>query len=179
MKALYKYPQGDFPYAKLVDENRSRNRRDFEYELLDTGAFEENRYFDVFVEYAKSSAEDLLIKITAVNRGPSEADLSILPTIWFRNTWSWGRDDYRPSLRAVQQLAVPKEFGIAGSAVIEVDHRAYGKRWLLCEGEPELLFTENYFALTPNRSRAQGCSHVRTTSRHRRCTQNRAARSEF
>src|ERR671922_1067443 len=143
MKALYKYPQGEFPYAKLVDENRSRNRRDLEYELLDTGAFDENRYFDVFVEYAKSSTEDILIKITAVNHGSIEADLSILPTIWFRNTWSWGRDDYRPSLRAVQQLAIPKEYGIPGSAVIEADHRAYGKRWLLCEGEPELLFTEN------------------------------------
>ncbi len=143
MKALYKYPQGEFPYARLVEENRSRNRKDFEYELLDTGAFDKNRYFDIFVEYAKSSAEDILIKITAINRGPNEADLSVLPTIWFRNTWSWGRDDYRPSLRAVQQLAIPNEHGISGSAVIEVDHRVYGKRWLLCEGEPELLFAEN------------------------------------
>ena len=143
MKALYKYPQGEFPYAKLVQENRGRNRRDFEYELLDTGAFDENGYFDILVEYAKSSAEDILIKITAINRGPNEADLYILPTIWFRNTWSWGRDDYRPSLRAAQQLAIAKEYGVPGSAVIEVDHRAYGKRWLLCEGEPELLFTEN------------------------------------
>lgn len=143
MKALYKYSQREFPYGKLVEENRSRSREAFEYELLDTGIFDENRYFDIFVEYAKSSAEDILIKITAVNRGQNEADLSILPTIWFRNTWSWGRDDYRPSLRAAQQLAIPKEYSIPGSAVIEVDHRAYGKRWLLCEGEPELLFTEN------------------------------------
>src|SRR6267142_280142 len=143
MKALYKYPQLEFPYAKLVEENRRRNRADFEYELLDTGAFAENRYFDVFIEYAKASAEDILIKVTATNRGPAEADLSLLPTIWFRNTWSWGRDDYRPALRAIPQLGIPKEYGIPGSAVIEVEHKACGKRWLLCEGEPELLFTEN------------------------------------
>src|SRR4029077_7805380 len=143
MKALYKYPQVEFPYAKLVEENRRRNRSDFEYELLDTGAFDENRYFDIFTEYAKGSAEDILIKITATNRGPAEADLSILPTIWFRNTWSWGRDDYRPRLRAVQELSIPKEYGIPGSGVIEVEHKTYGKRWFLCEGEPELLFTEN------------------------------------
>src|SRR5262252_5382798 len=143
MKALYKYPQQEFPYGQLVEENRRRGRNDFEFELLDTGVFNENRYFDIFTEYAKAGAEDILIKITAINRGPVEADLSLLPTIWFRNTWSWGRDAYRPSLRAAQQLSIPKEFGIPGSAVIEVDHRKYGKRWLLCEGEPELLFTEN------------------------------------
>lgn len=143
MKALYKYPQGEFPYTRLVEENRRRGRRDFEYELLDTGVFDENRYFDIFTEYAKGSAEDILIKITATNRGPAEADLSILPTIWFRNTWSWGRDDYRPRLRAVPELSIPKDYGIPGSGVIEVEHKTYGKRWLLCEGEPELLFTEN------------------------------------
>ena len=143
MKALYKYPQQEFPYHQLVEESRRRGRNDFEFELLDTGVFNDNRYFDVFTEYAKANPEDILIKITAINRGPAEADLALLPTIWFRNTWSWGRDDYRPSLRAVQQLSIPKEFGIPGSAVIEVDHRQYGKRWLLCEGEPELLFTEN------------------------------------
>jgi hypothetical protein len=143
MKALYKYPQREFPYRKLVEENRRRNRSDFEYELLDTGAFDENRYFDVFTEYAKNSAEDILIKITVINRGPAEADVSILPTIWFRNTWSWGRDDYHPYLRAIPELNIPKEYGIPGSGVIEVEHKTYGKRWLLCEGEPELLFTEN------------------------------------
>jgi len=143
MKALYKYPQREFPYGKLVEENRRRNRTDFEYELLDTGAFAEDRYFDVFTEYAKASAEDILIKITAINRGPGEADLSLLPTIWFRNTWSWGLDAYRPALRAIQQLNIPKEYGLPGSRVIEVEHQAHGKRWLLCEGEPELLFTEN------------------------------------
>ena len=143
MKALYKYPQQEFPYRALVEENRRRTRHDFEYELLDTGAFNENRYFDVFAEYAKASAEDILIKITAVNRGPVEATLSLLPTIWFRNTWSWGNNSYRPSLSALGNLAIPKEYGIPGAAVIEINHRAYGKRWLLCEGEPELLFTEN------------------------------------
>ncbi len=143
MKALYKYPQREFPYRKLVEENRRRNRSDFEYELLDTGAFDGNRYFDVLTEYAKASSEDILIRISATNRGPAEADLSILPTIWFRNTWSWGHDDYRPCLRAIPELNIPKEYGIPGSGVIEVEHKTYGKRWLLCEGEPELLFTEN------------------------------------
>ncbi len=143
MKALYKYPQREFPYRKLVEENRRRNRNDFEYELLDTGAFDGNSYFDVLTEYAKASSEDILIRISATNRGPAEADLSILPSIWFRNTWSWGRDDYRPCLRAIPELNIPKEYGIPGSGVIEVEHKTYGKRWLLCEGEPELLFTEN------------------------------------
>jgi hypothetical protein len=143
MKALYKYPQVEFPYGKLVEENRHRSRNDFEYELLDTGVFNEDRYFDIFTEYAKASAEDILIKITAINRGPAEADLSLLPTVWFRNTWSWGRDDYRPHLRAIPELSIPKEYGIPGSGVIEVEHKSYGKRWLLCEGEPELLFVEN------------------------------------
>jgi hypothetical protein len=143
MKALYKYPQKEFPYSKLVEENRRRNRHDFEYELLDTGAFDENRYFDIFTEYAKASSEDILIRISATNRGPAEADLSILPTIWFRNTWSWGRDDYRPCLRAIPELNIPKEYGIPGSGVVQVEHKTYGSRWLLCEGEPELLFTEN------------------------------------
>ena len=143
MKALYKYPQNEFPYGKLVKENRQRSRNDFEYELLDTGIFAENRYFDVSVEYAKANAEDILIQITAVNRGPEEAELVLLPTIWFRNTWSWGRDHYRPALRAAQAVSIPGEDGTPGFAAVEVDHREYGKRWLVCEGQPELLFTEN------------------------------------
>src|SRR3974390_2533533 len=142
-KARYKYPQLEFPYRPRVEENRRRSRHDFEFELLDTGVFDENRYFDVITEYAKANAEDILVKITVANRGPLEASLSLLPTIWFRNTWSWGYDTYRPSLAAVGNLAIPKEYGIRGAAVIELDHRAYGKRWLLCEGEPQLLFTEN------------------------------------
>src|SRR5260370_29267861 len=131
MKALYKDPQVEFPYGNLVEKSRRRNRSDFEYELLDTGAFAENRYFDVSTEYAKAGAEDILIKITATNRGPAEADLSLLPTIWFRNTWSWGLDAYRPALRAIQQLSIPKEYGLPGSGVIEVEQKAHGKRWLL------------------------------------------------
>jgi hypothetical protein len=143
MKALYKYPQGEFPYGNLVEENRRRGRRDFEYELLDTGAFNEDRYFDIFIEYAKSSAEDILINITTINRGPAEAELCVLPTIWFRNTWAWGPDAYRPSLRTAKELTLSGESNIPGFGVIEIDHRALGKRWLLCEGVPELLFIEN------------------------------------
>src|SRR5262244_456878 len=130
MKYLYKYPQLQFPYAQLVEENRRRGKDQPEFELMDTGVFQDNRYFDVFVEYAKGDVEDILIKITATNRGPEAAALRLLPTIWFRNTWSWGDDDLRPDLRQV-----------AGG--IELDHPSMGKRWLYCEGAPELLFTEN------------------------------------
>jgi hypothetical protein len=130
MKYLYKYPQAAFPYGGLVDENRRRGRGQLEYELLDTGVFNENRYFDVFVEYAKGDVEDILIKITATNRGPDRASLRVLPTIWFRNTWSWGETSARPDLRAVP-------------GAIELDHPDYGRRWLYYEGSPELLFTEN------------------------------------
>ena len=98
MKYLYRYPQGEFPYAWLVEENRRRGRKDFEFELVDTGIFSGNRYFDVFVEYAKATPEDILIRISAHNRGPEAATLHLLPTLWFRNTWSWGRDDWRPRL---------------------------------------------------------------------------------
>jgi hypothetical protein len=143
MKGLYKYPQGEFPYGKLVEENRRRGKNDREFELLDTGAFDENRYFDLTTEYAKAGVEDILIKITVTNRGPEEAELALLPTVWFRNTWSWGHDNYRPQARASESLGFKHEHGTAGSTAIELEHKAYGKRWLLCEGEPELLFTEN------------------------------------
>jgi hypothetical protein len=143
MKGLYKYPQGEFPYRKLVEENRRRGKNDGEFELLDTGVFDENRYFDVTTEYAKAGVEDILIKITVTNHGPAEAELALLPTVWFRNTWSWGHDDYRPQARASQALGFQHEHGTVGSTAIELEHKAYGKRWLLCEGEPELLFTEN------------------------------------
>jgi hypothetical protein len=143
MKGLYKYPQGEFPYGKLVEENRRRGKNDREFELLDTGVFDENRYFDVTTEYAKASVEDILIKITVTNHGPAEAELALLPTVWFRNTWSWGHDDYRPQTRASESLGFKQEHGTVGSTAIELEHKAYGKRWLLCEGEPELLFTEN------------------------------------
>jgi hypothetical protein len=130
MKYLYKYPQATFPYEQLVEENRSRDKNDSEYELLDTGVFDEDRYSDVFVEYAKGDVEDILINITVTNRGPESARLRLLPTIWFRNTWSWDNTEARPNLRAVQ-------------GAIELNHPTYGKRWLYYDGSAELLFTEN------------------------------------
>ena len=98
MKYLYKYPQAEFPYAQLVDENRRRGKDDPEFELMDTGVFDEDRYFDVVVEYAKASPEDILIRISATNRGPEPARLHLLPTIWFRNTWSWTKEAIKPRL---------------------------------------------------------------------------------
>ena len=134
MRFLYKYPQAEFPYGRLVEENRRRGKGQPEFELLDIGVFDDNRYFDVFVEYAKADVEDILIKITAANRGPEAANLHLLPTIWFRNTWSWGSSGVKPELRE----------GRSGSGpAIEVEHPQLGKRWLYCEGSPELLFTEN------------------------------------
>jgi Glycosyl hydrolase family 63 C-terminal domain len=135
MRMLYKYPQAEFPYTRLVDENRRRSREQPEFELLDTGVFAENRYFDVIVEYAKADVEDMLIKITAINRGPEAAMLHLLPSLWFRNTWSWGKDLRRPT--------VQKASGVPDSVCAELTHWRYGKRWLLCAGQPELLFTEN------------------------------------
>jgi Glycosyl hydrolase family 63 C-terminal domain len=135
MRMLYKYPHAEFPYNALVAENARRGRTDPEFELMDTGVFQSNRYFDVFVEYAKADVEDILIKITAVNRGPEPAALHLLPSLWFRNTWSWGNDPRRPS--------VCKSPDLKSCYCIEVDHWQYGKRWLLCEGQPQLLFTEN------------------------------------
>src|SRR5579884_885483 len=135
LRMLYKYPQREFPYARLVEENRRRGRSAPEFELLDTGAFAEDRYFDVFVEYAKADEEDILIQITAVNRGPEAARLHLLPTLWFRNTWSWGSDLRRPLVRASTNLP--------GIACAELQHWQYGKRWLLSDGKPQLLFTEN------------------------------------
>ena len=135
MKFLYKYPQSEFPYAWLVEENRRRGRNEFEFELMDTGVFDADRYFDVFVEYAKASPEDILIQITAHNRGPDAAELHLLPTFWFRNTWVWNGGADRPALTSATLAE--------NAAVIEAQHAYYGKRWLLCEGMPELLFTEN------------------------------------
>jgi Mannosylglycerate hydrolase MGH1-like glycoside hydrolase domain/Glycosyl hydrolase family 63 C-terminal domain len=133
MKFLYKYPQAAYPYAQLVEENRRRGKADKEYELIDTGIFAEDRYFDVQVEYAKASPEDLLVRITIVNRGPASARLRVLPTLWFRNTWSWGNAAPRPLLRRVD----------AEGVAVEADEPHYGRRWLTCEGTPDPLFTEN------------------------------------
>src|SRR4051812_44125697 len=135
MKFLYKYPQAAYPYEWLVDESFARGRDQPEFELHDTGVFKDNRYFDVFIEYAKASSEDILIKITAHNRGPEAAELDLLPTVWFRNTWSWGKTEIRPSLRAASAST-------AGH-VIELDEPSYGHRILACDGSPELLFTDN------------------------------------
>ena len=98
MKYLYKYPQAEYPYEQLLEENRRRTKLDMEYELVDTGIFDQGRYFDMVVEYAKAEPEDLLIRISISNRGPEAASIHVLPTLWFRNTWSWGRDDRRPSI---------------------------------------------------------------------------------
>jgi len=133
MKFLYKYPQRAFPYSQLVDENRRRSRQDPEFELADSGVFADNRYFDVFVEYAKGSCNDILIRITAVNRADVAAPLRLLPTVWFRNTWSWGRDRQRPELQRLQ----------GSRAAIAIDHQRTGPYTLHFDGAPELLFTEN------------------------------------
>src|SRR6201996_8273391 len=131
MKYLYKYPQAAYPYEDLIATNRARTRQDFEYELLDTGIFDEDRYFDVFVEYAKADAEDILIEITIANRGPEAAGLHVLPTLWFRNIWSWDGGEDRPVLKQT------------ADGTIAVSHPKLGERTLFCEGAGELLFTEN------------------------------------
>jgi hypothetical protein len=135
MKGLYKYPQAAFPYAQLGEENARRGRRELEFELLDTGVFDEDRYFDVTVEYAKNAPDDILIRITVTNHGPDPAPLHLLPTLWFRNTWSWDHGTARPRLRRAQSSP--------GGAAIAVDHPELGGMQLFCEGEPTLLFTEN------------------------------------
>jgi len=140
VKALYKYPQAEFPYESLVRVNRERGKGDAEFELLDTGAFDGNRYFDVFAEYAKADADDILVRITVANRGPETATLHLLPTLWFRNTWSWGREGEgywpKPALRRT------------GPARIEAEHQSLGRYLLEAEPiagspAPELLFTDN------------------------------------
>jgi hypothetical protein len=135
MKWLYKYPQRAYPYEGLVAENRRRDRAAPEFELLDTGVFEEDRYFDVQVEYAKASPDDILVRLTVWNRGPEPAELHLLPTLWFRNTWSWEIGAERPRLTVGPALE--------GALCVEADHPTLGRRRLLCAGSPELLFTEN------------------------------------
>jgi hypothetical protein len=140
MKYLYKYPQAAFPYADLVDTNRRRSRDEMEYELLDTGVFDADRYFDVIVEYAKAAPEDILVKITAANRGPDTAELHLLPTLWFRNDWAtWiaesNRAPGKPNLRQVEAAA--------GVSTVSATHPLLGEFIFSCEGEVPLLFTEN------------------------------------
>ncbi len=135
MKYLYKYPHSAYPYDDLVTTNRGRTRDELEYELLDTGVFEHNRYCDVFVEYAKDSPEDILIKLSICNRGKEAVDLHVLPTVWFRNTWSWTQGTPKPSLEAIDS---PEDM-----SVLLASHPELGKRYFVCEGEVPLLFTEN------------------------------------
>jgi hypothetical protein len=138
MKLLYKYPQRAFPYADLLETNRRRGKDDPEYELLDTGIFAEDRYFDVLVEYAKATPDDILIRISATNRGPEPAELHLLPTLWFRNTWSWGSThaDAPPQMRSITSAD-------AAQTGIVAEHPSLGRYLLVCAGEPALLFTEN------------------------------------
>ncbi len=140
LKALYKYPQAEYPYSRLVEENRRRSRNDPEFELIDTGIFDDNRYFDVFVEYAKASPEDILIQITACNRGPEPVQLHLLPTLWFRNTWSWGRggEDYwgKPRLWQTSLTEIRAEHESLGKYVFSAAPSADGQ-------PPDLLFTDN------------------------------------
>jgi hypothetical protein len=140
MKYLYKYPQAAYPYADLVATNGRRSREEMEYELLDTGVFNEDRYFDVFVEYAKGDAEDILVRITAANRGPDAAELHLLPTLWFRNDWSaWIAESNRaPSKPVIAQTKASK-----GVSAVSAAHPLLGEFTLSCEGEVPLLFTEN------------------------------------
>jgi hypothetical protein len=131
MKMLYKYPQSEFPYEKLVAENKSRNKLQPEFELLDTGIFTEDKYFDIFIEYAKQDESDILIKISVFNRGPAESEIHVIPQLWFRNTWSWGYDQIKPELRA------------ASKNEIKITDKELGNYHLYTGGEPELLFCEN------------------------------------
>jgi mannosylglycerate hydrolase MGH1-like protein len=134
MKWLYKYPQAAFPYEDLVKTNARRTRHEFEYELIDTGVFEDDRYFDIVAEYAKSSPEECCIRLTVANRGPQAASIHLLPTLWFRNTWNWW-PGAKPRLAAAR--------GTKGASVVSAFHPELGDRWLYCDGAPPLLFTEN------------------------------------
>ena len=131
MKYLYKYPQGEYPYRDLIETNRRRSREEFEYELLDTGIFDEDRYFDVFVEYAKADPEDTLVRVSVHNRGPEAAQIHVLPTLWFRNTWTWEEGEQKPVLAQ------------DSGGKIRASHPSLGEYTLQCGGAPELLFTEN------------------------------------
>jgi len=140
MKYLYKYPHAAFPYADLVETNRRRSKNDMEYELLDTGVFNDDRYFDVFVEYAKDGPEDVLVRITAANRGPDAAELHLLPTLWFRNDWSaW----IAASNRAAEKPILKQIEAAAGTSAVAVRHPLLGNYLFSCEGDVPLLFTEN------------------------------------
>src|SRR5438876_4644115 len=131
LKMLYKYPQREFPYGRLVEENRCRGKDQPEFELLDTGIFDDDRYFDVFVEYAKADAEDILMLVTVHNRGPEAATIHLLPQLWFRNTWAWKPDAKKPQLSLGKNITV------------SVKHAELGDYTLNCDGKPEMLFCDN------------------------------------
>jgi len=131
LKMLYKYPQREFPYSRLVEENRCRGKDQAEFELLDTGIFDDDRYFDVFIEYAKAGPDDLCMLVTVHNRGPAEAQIHVLPQVWFRNTWSWKPGSQPPHLRAFSE------------SVIQAEHPDLGEYWLVAEDASDLLFCEN------------------------------------
>ena len=135
MKYLYKYPQAAFPYGDLIETNKRRSRGDMEYELLDTGVFNGDRYFDVFVEYAKQTAEDMFVQISLSNRGAEPSTVHVLPTLWFRNTWTWWPDTPKPSLKQIKRKN--------GSPLVAASHTQLGERYLYCDGDIPLLFTEN------------------------------------
>jgi hypothetical protein len=132
---LYKYPQGEFPYEELVEVNRNRSRLEPEYELLDTGIFDHNRYFDIFVEYAKADPEDILIKIEIFNRSLEDADIAVLPTLWFRNTWVSGKVKTRPVIRLMDRTAAMD--------IVKAIHEQSGTYYLHAEKSERVLFTEN------------------------------------
>jgi hypothetical protein len=155
MRMLYKYPQSEFPYQQLLDENRRRGRAGREYELVDTGIFDAQRYFDVFVSYAKASPEDILVRIEVANRGPEPAEIDVLPTLWFRNTWSWAPGAKRPSIRAGREDA-PR-----GGAAAIASHPEEGTYVLGCDGDAELLFTENETNHERLDGAANGTPHVK------------------
>jgi hypothetical protein len=131
MRMLYKYPQQAYPYQKLVDENRKRNRLEPEYDLIDSGIFDNNEYFDVFIDYAKASTDDILVRITVYNRGPGNAVIHVLPHAWFRNTWAWGYDSYKPHMFRDDK------------GLIKLDHQRLGEYYIYADADPDLLFCEN------------------------------------
>ena len=153
LKCQYKYPQRAFPYWDLVSTNRNRGKQEMEYELLDTGIFDEDRYFDVVVEYAKGAHDDILMLVTAHNRGPEEATLHLLPTLWFRNTWSWGDEVTKPTLEAAD--------GESGIAAARASHAELGEWVLRADGSAQLLFCEN----ETNNERLFGVPMLRRMSR--------------
>ena len=173
MKYLYKYPQAAFPYADLVDTNRRRTRSEFEYDLLDTGIFNADRYFDVFVEYAKAGPEDILVRITAANRVPDAAELHLLPTLWFRNNWSsWIAESNRVAEKPnLKQIKAP-----AGASAVAATHPELGDFILSCEGEVPLLFTENetnHERLFPGQKNESPTSRMASTTAWCRATRAR------